>query len=633
MVEERLNTSSEFEQVKQVISEGKNFLLSGGAGSGKTYSLVQIVRYVIESNPTTKIACITYTNAAVKEIEERVDAKNLVVSTIHDFLWDNIKHFNKELKQSLIKLINNEDVNLSISGTPQVEANFFDDVENIQYKEYLRLREGIISHDEVILLAEYMFSTYPKLCDIVKDRFKYIFVDEYQDTHPNVVKILLEHFSRGQRKCIVGFFGDSMQAIYDDGVGNLDSYIGGAVEEIIKEHNRRNPQNVIDLANRLRTDAVVQIPSEDTGAPNMFDGVVKNGNILFIHSNDGDLSKVREFLANEYEWDFSNSKATKELNLTHNLIAGKAGFRSLYDIYDRDPILTLKNEIATKIKNGSVTNVEDGDTFDMVVDKAMLRNRQRELKKDIICADAHTAYLYNKLKDLPYKEVRQIYVTKEQLIDDKKQDSNDESSKGSQRDNLIKHLFKIENIISLYNEGRYSEFLKVTDYKKIKTIHDKRELKMLIETLSDINGKTIEEVINIANDNKICIIDEKLERFISNNSYIYNRVIKIEYKEFRALFRYLEGYTPFSTQHKTKGDEFDNVFVILDNGNWNNFNFQSLFVGGSNQTVMSRTKKIFYVCCTRAKEQLAVYYHAPSQSVLNVANDWFNGNVINIDQL
>src|SRR6266700_6419495 len=102
MVEERLNLEPEVQAVLKKIDEKRNFLLSGGAGSGKTYSLVQVIRQVLTENPLSKIACMTYTNAAVREIEHRVNHKNLTVSTIHDFLWDNIKHFQKELKSSLV---------------------------------------------------------------------------------------------------------------------------------------------------------------------------------------------------------------------------------------------------------------------------------------------------------------------------------------------------------------------------------------------------------------------------------------------------------------------------------------------------------------------------------------------------
>jgi DNA helicase-2/ATP-dependent DNA helicase PcrA len=85
----------EVEQIFVHVKKKENFLLSGGAGSGKTYSLVEVIKKAIEDNPTSKVACMTYTNAAVKEIEERVNHVNLNVSTIHDFLWDNIKSFQK----------------------------------------------------------------------------------------------------------------------------------------------------------------------------------------------------------------------------------------------------------------------------------------------------------------------------------------------------------------------------------------------------------------------------------------------------------------------------------------------------------------------------------------------------------
>ena len=102
--------------------------------------------------------------------------------------------------------------------------------------------------------------------------------------------------------------------------------------------------------------------------------------------------------------------------------------------------------------------------------------------------------------------------------------------------------------------------------------------------------------------------------------------MKVPYREVQELYKYLEGLTPFSTQHKTKGTEFDNILVILDNGNWNNYNFEKLFTAREEElsnSVVRRTFKIFYVCCTRAKENLAVFYHKPSKEVLSKAEEWF----------
>ena len=181
------------------IEKNENFLLSGGAGSGKTYSLVQIIREVIARHPSSKIACMTYTNASVHEIERRVDHKNLNVSTIHDFLWDNIKNFQKELKDTLVDLLNSEESGFKLKGYEgKVSSDFFyKDREagfEIQYKEYLKLQDGVISHDEVLKLSERMFAKYPKIVSFVKSRYPFIFIDEYQDTNPLIVKILLEYF-------------------------------------------------------------------------------------------------------------------------------------------------------------------------------------------------------------------------------------------------------------------------------------------------------------------------------------------------------------------------------------------------------------------------------------------------------
>lgn len=639
MVNARLDLEPEVQAIFQSIDNGRNFLLSGGAGSGKTYSLVSVIRQVIAENPTVKVACMTYTNAAVKEIEERVNHKNLNVSTIHDFLWDNIKHFQKELKEAIISLANNKDIGkISIDDANSIPENYFNTLtDGIQYKEFVRLSEGIISHDELLIVANYLFEKYPKLSSIVKDKYKFIFIDEYQDTNKAVVDIFLVHFRKGNKKSIIGFFGDAMQSIYADGIGNLDEYKGDGVDivnEIPKKQNRRNPQLVINLANKLRTDGITQEPSNDPNAPNMDKGRVKQGTVLFLHSYDGDISKVEKFLEENYGWNFNNSKETKELNLTHNLIAGKAGFRTLMDIYDNDPILNLKSKIIKKLNNRERKDeieINECDTFDAVVDRF---NREWNLKKDILLADPVKLELYNQLKDKLFSEVRKMYWSKDALIDDKKQDDNDESKKGSKRDNLIKHLFKIQTNISLYQNKRYNEFLRATDYRlEIVSFAKKRELKENIESLINVEDKTIEDIITEANELGICLIDDKLIDFKEKKEYLYNRVKEVKFSEFQKLYEYLEGQTPFSTQHKTKGSEFDNVLVVLDNGGWNNYNFKYLFLNEGSKTVLDRTQKIFYVCCTRAKENLTVFFHNPDAKVIAKAKEWFGeDNVIDISE-
>ena len=85
------------EEIKNHIENKNNFVLNGGAGSGKTRTLVEVIKVIYDKNENNKIACITFTNVAANEIKERVTNENINFrsSTIHDFLWENIKTYQK----------------------------------------------------------------------------------------------------------------------------------------------------------------------------------------------------------------------------------------------------------------------------------------------------------------------------------------------------------------------------------------------------------------------------------------------------------------------------------------------------------------------------------------------------------
>ncbi len=625
---------NEFEQIMEHIHNNHNFLLSGGAGSGKTYSLVQVIRQIIEEYPTAKVACMTYTNAAVKEIEERVNHKNLNVTTIHDFLWDNIKNFQSELKQALIQLAKDPDETQINIENPSIEM--FDDT-GILYMEKLSLKKGIISHDELLIVAEYLFKNYKKLCDITKNKYPFILIDEYQDTNEKVVKIFLEHLKQSNKKNIIGFFGDAMQSIYDNTIGDLDEYKGNTddlVREVKKEDNRRNPELVINLANKLRNDDLIQQPQlEKTNPlpPNMNeDGTIKQGEIFFLYSVNEDLAVVREYLG----WDFKEKSnhgnlKCKELNLTHNLIAKQANFTELMAIYNNDQIIAYKNKVVKFLKENLQIEVDENDTFEKVIKKTG-QNPSNGRMSEFINANNE---LFEEAKEYKFSNFRNIYLGSDVLTDDKKQEENEEGKKGFKRDNLLKHLFKIQDCIRLYSDKNYSQFLRKVSFR-IQSLSDKQLLKDRIDELSNSDSITIGEVIEKADDYQIVIKDDKFLDFINKQEYVYNRVSKVKYSEFINVYNYLESYTPFSTQHKTKGNEFDNVLVILDNGRWNKYNFDYLFTNRTDKaSVLNRTQKIFYVCCTRSKEKLAVYYNNPNPQVLETAKKWFGEeNVINLDK-
>lgn len=633
-------------QILKHIDDGHHFLLSGGAGSGKTYTLVQVIKEVLNKYHF-RIACMTYTNAAANEIEQRVNHRDLNVSTIHDFLWDNIKNYQSELKQAVIALLNDPECKMHLPDSEEFVADdFFDNRENpteIQYKEYLKIREGIISHDEVLMVANYMFANHKRLCDVVKSRYPFIFIDEYQDTHPEVIAILLEHINKSEKKCIVGFFGDSMQAIYDDGIGDITKYLynetttTGIVYEIQKAQNRRCPLSVIQLANKLRNDGLEQQPSNDPKAPNMDEkGHVKQGSTMFYYSDEGinNLEQLKENLIDE-GWDFNNSEQTKELRLTHNLIAYEAGFASLMDIHANDKILDFRDRVKKWITENDADYDFSSVTFGQALDWLDTNHSGKkwkptpEMEKYIECHND----AYNIARSINFAEFNKCYVNKDHLIDDKAEVEEKKTTTGTTLSPLNLHLRKIETCIRLYQSQEYSEFMRRTSFGFITSSRQKKELKDAIDKMTGVEDMTIGEVISMANKMNICKIDDKLEEYMATNRYVYERVSMIKYNEFRQLYSYLQQQQPFSTQHKTKGLEYNDVLVILNNTNWRKYDFESLFNASPNKkdSIKLRTRKLFYVCCTRAKNRLAVYYPSASLTVIQGAKSLFgDDNVIKI---
>ena len=630
---------SEVVSIISLIKNKKHFLLNGGAGSGKTYSLVCLLKEISSLYPKARIACITYTNAAAVEIKNRSHIENLQVTTIHEFLWMNISQFQNELRDVLVELVNDKDG--GITNPNQDTFTLSSDI-IIQYKEHTRLAYGEISHDEVIKISKVMFARYSKLCKIVCSKYPYIFVDEYQDTSPQVIDILLKSLQSVSNPSIIGFFGDSMQAIYDEGVGDIDDFISeGIVNKIEKKQNRRNPSKVIELGNKLRTDGLIQVPSEDADAPNMKNGIIKDGTVSFFYGSNFTNIYSHPLLES---WNFQDPLLTKELRLTHNLIADEAKFDELLKIYDSDPILKLKNEFKKYIEKKSI-EVDNEKSFGEVLESTnWIYEKGKNKGKsylEVLLSNEENHELYSYVKDKPYSTISRMYWDKDELLDDKVE-IDGSVVKDVKRDAFVKYLFKIQSIIIMYEQKNYKDLLKILE-RQIHSNADKKSIYKILEGLLDVQYKSVGEVIEYANNKNICVKDDSFNKFVEKNEYLYWRISNLQFKVVQNLFYYLEGRRVFSTQHKIKGLEYNNVLVVLDNGWWNKYNFEYVFDDSifdklnvakkkTYPKIKQRTEKIFYVCCTRAKENLAVFYPNPSQGVVQGAKRLFGEkNCYNID--
>ena len=619
----------EVEKVFESIKQGQNFILEGGAGSGKTYSLISIIEKISMEEPKQSIVCITYTNNAVAEIKSRIINDNLWVSTIHEFIWRVIGNFQKEIKECLVELINDDAQKLfitpkEVSSEDFISLDYFDGV-RVDYAEWYSMsiteqNKIQISHDHVLIVAEKMFSKYKKLSDILKDTANYIFVDEYQDTSSLVVKILLEHLRKSTRDNIVGFFGDSMQAIYDSGVGNIDSY---GLEKIQKNQNRRNPRKVINLANKFRSDGLVQIPSSDVVAPNMNNGNVIEGTVKFIYG-DG-IAHLEDLRNSELfkELEFDIPQKTKELRLTHKLNAETAGFSKLFELYSSDLLVKLITDMKKKFNASEL--VDKGKTFEELVEEAQIVVRKGgPLIIDIVKSIPELLAIYEEIKTFSFEEViSKSKVNKDSLLAYKFNGLSSRYEAGTDRDRILQRLDLIFELIELYKIGKHNEFLRITCFK-ITSSADKINLSKIMKEISD-NDITIGEVIKLAEGTGLISKDDLFTNFIENKGYyLWLRLEKLPFKEYVNSIAYLREYVSVITQHKVKGSEYENVLVLLDNGRWNQYNFNTIFgKGSSNEKVQNRTKKLFYVTITRAMKNLIVYMPCNDQQILEKAKDYF----------
>lgn len=619
----------------QCIEKGKNFILEGGAGSGKTYSLISLIETLSIKSPKIKIVCITYTNNAVAEIKSRIDNENLWVSTIHEFIWYMIKKYQKEIKNELVLLINDETIKnfkkpKKLENT-LITIDYFDNID-VEYDEYYSMNPSEnkvkISHNHILILAEKMFNKYKKLSDILKDIANCIFVDEYQDTSPYIAEILLKHLKKSKKKNVIGFFGDSMQSIYDEGVGDLNEY---RLKKIVKKQNRRNPRIVIEIANKFRDDKIEQIPSKDKKAPNMDEnGVIIEGNIKFIYGKEPEDINFLKNKALFKSWDFLNGQQTRELRLTHKYNAEMAGFKKLYDLYNDDLIILLIDKIKKNVDNNEN---EKRSLNELVLELKPTHNR-KDLFEEIISNEIYNL-IYQDIKNLLWKDVlEKCKISKESLISYKFNGISGKYETNSYRDKVLQRLDILSELIELYESKKINEFLKKTNFS-IQNKNDKSKLKEIMNYFILEDNKTIEEVLDFSKKQGLIKEDIDFDNYINvKGFYLWKRIKKISFKEYRNSILYLKEFSPISTQHSIKGNEFDNVLVVLES-NWNKYDFETLFGKGSrNENVIKRTRKLFYVCITRAKKNLVVYMPTEDLEIVASAKEYFGEeNVLSIDSI
>lgn len=273
-------------------------LILAGAGSGKTRVLTHRIAYLIEEkgvNPWN-IMAITFTNKAAGEMRERVDkivgfgSESIWVSTFHSscvrmlrrfidrlgfdtnftiYDTDDQKTLMKDICKRLdidTKIYKERSIMAAISsakdeliGPEEYELKVMGDFSKrkiaLAYKEYQKelKKNNALDFDDLIMKTVELFQACPDVLEYFQERFKYIMVDEYQDTNTAQFKFVSLLAGKYKNLCVVG---DDDQSIYKFRGANIGNILGFEnvfpdAKVVRLEQNYRSTQNILNAANQV----------------------------------------------------------------------------------------------------------------------------------------------------------------------------------------------------------------------------------------------------------------------------------------------------------------------------------------------------------------------------------------------
>lgn len=294
------------EQRNAVETIDKPLLLLAGAGSGKTRVITYRIAHLISNRQIApfRILALTFTNKAAKEMRERVHSmlknqtKGIMITTFHSLCVRFLREFIHLLgyqkdfvifdtasQLSTIKTIyEDEDIDpktfnlkatfyeiMKIKGKGKGPEYFLDQkndpfaqVTGKVFEEYNKTLKGCnaLDFEDILYLTIDLFKKYPKETEVLKKRFEYIMVDEYQDTN-RVQYRLVKYLTENCRKlCVVG---DDDQSIYGwrgaDIRNILDFQKDFPEAEVIKlEQNYRSTSVILNAANEVIANNTARMP-------------------------------------------------------------------------------------------------------------------------------------------------------------------------------------------------------------------------------------------------------------------------------------------------------------------------------------------------------------------------------------
>jgi DNA helicase-2/ATP-dependent DNA helicase PcrA len=676
---------SPLDQIKICITEGQSFVLQGGAGSGKTETLKRTVQYVAENYPEKVVLCITHTNKAVEEIVDRVGLgyeistihsflnklikpykRNLLRVLSELFClplfermdlgaYENDEKIQKAGEHKRFKKLHesleNRRFSVLAEGTDRVvgkrdydkdpetyncELNaLIEDINtyiinslgehpysDVSYNEtpFDSFQNATFGHDGLVKITSILFECYPNLGKIVRDKYDCIFIDEYQDTDEQIIRSLIYN-TPDESGITVGLFGDSEQAIYENGIGSAKEIIDdGRLRLIEKEDNFRCSPQVISVANKFRSDGLQQ-----TVALKEIDGQIereedREGSAQLIYALKADKPEkpktTKRNSTEEEKEEYQQQKETYDMELEAYKAENKRRLESLISFAQNH----IGDHVLLKLPNKSVArDASFGNLFVLFNDR--YRDTREEIKKHL-----------DRLQFGHLSEILKLFETStadkrafNKLISQLKrqgfliQTRDDKKSLHAVLSELLHSDKAVYEVMSkaiqtrmvsvseshqAYLHRKESELERIAnevhleDFKALRNGGCNTELQMLKyiqnNEVPDISPEIIKEQF-----------EERMRDIRIENFYTGLFGADLKFKEILAFYRYEDDDSNFMTMHKTKGTGIENVLVVLDEFNWTKYDFASCFEEeDTNPSRQALTRKLLYVACSRAKKSL-----------------------------
>lgn len=553
-------------RVAECLKEHKCFLVEAGAGAGKTFSLVESLRFLITTEGPRlrrsgqQIACITYTNAATAVISSRIDGNPVVfIDTIHAFCWSLIKGFQSSMRTLVATLPDWQEKLTEAGGIGK---------QHIDYDlGHRRITDELVSlhHDDVLALMTSLLPS-PKFQALLASRFPFVLIDEYQDTNLEIMTALQSNLIERSGGPLIGLFGDHWQRIYEKTCGHVARR---GLVEIGKKANFRSATSIVNVLNKMRPELpqevkdVSVVGSAEAYHTNTWIGTRRTGAGGGHWKGDLPADVAHQFLEalisklKKESWDFSPDK-TKILMLTHNVLASEQGYANLARVFTYT------------------------DHF---------------IKKE----DDYIAFFADKLEPAIEAFQHRRYGEMMGVL-------GEAAGAFSSHADKLRWSTCMNELAALRltgNVGDIIDRIRQIGYPKLPDAIIKRE-----------------DDASAPRDPGETELPEIIDRTRNFRTIPYTEVI--------ALDAFVDGHTPFATKHSVKGDEFENVLVVVGRG-WNRYNFEQYLEWAGSGVVPSdkadsfeRNRNLFYVACSRPTTRLALLFTQQlSDSALGTLTRWF----------